>query len=770
MQVDISISKLYDHLTKVLICTGLVSFTLSAAPSNKALEVLADKLPVETMLKNRSDKSKGLKNGNVASVVRAFIPAPAWMDDNAEAIWQRSPGVYKEGDNWIVVFHAAENDQNVKLFGDFTNGETGAVSLTQTPDGKFWWFKGSDEFFARSPLHGDHYRFSLVRNGETITMQDPAARWVTHSGLDSGWSKIYLSEQYQWQTSDWQRPAQSDLNIYQLHPLRFTNRNSGNAFVQVTEELNANGHNDYINNLGVTAVQMLPVNEFAGDFSWGYNPAFFYAVESSFGGPDGLKQLVDTAHSNGIAVILDVVFNHIGPGDNILDQVDAATYLDGQTIWGPMPNYNNDVTQHFFVQNLLYLAREFRIDGFRFDATNTIHNPNNFAITQAHDGGGWDFLRQLYGNVKAYDNNIWFSAEELPDWEGITADNVGSSVAGSSHGPMDSQWVDRFHDNFKEVLRGAHLDHLFEVFSHFGDSWQDATVYTESHDEVGNVDERIAKVARDGKGGQMAQIALAGTVMARGTPMVFMGQEAAEETQFHIDWWDDRLPLSQYEESNGQQKLLAWYQKLNQLRANDTVSLSSGDSKVEYIHDINGIAAFSRDNGKYLVIMNFRGTDWFDYDIGLHGGYREVANTSWPQYNLTNSAEVSRGGWHAQYFTSFHIPAYGAVILQREFVEPPTPLVDINFTCHNGYTEWGESVYAVGNIAQLGGWNTLQAFKLEPTNYPAWSATLTGVATDTAIEWKCIKQGLGEVYWQSGDNNQLITPVESAVVQVEAWF
>ncbi len=726
--------------------TLLTSYALQAAPSQKALEKRSKPVQVQSDDISISGSTTTIELGR-----------QAWLDDDPEAIWQKSPGVYKEGDTWYVIFHAAAGDHNVKLYGDFTNGEEDAIKLTPTPDGKFWWFKGTDASFARPPQHGDHYRFSLIRNNK-ITMQDPAARWVTHSGLDNGWSRIYLSDAYQWQSTDWQRPQQSDLNIYQLHPLRFTNRNNGQALEQVREELDGDGYNDYINNLGVTAIQMLPINEFAGDLSWGYNPSFYYAVESSFGGPDALKALVDDAHKNGIAVILDVEFNHVATGDNILSQVDHETYMDGETVWGPLYNFNSDVAKHFIVQNMLYLAQEFKIDGFRFDHTNTIHNVDSYFVTEKGDGGGWQFLREIYGNVKALDENIWFTAEELPDWWGITADDIGEEVAGTVHAPMDSQWVDIFHDRFKDVLKGGHLDNLFQVFSEFGDGWQDATVYTESHDEVGNLDERIAKVARDGRGYEMDQIALAGTIMARGTPMTFMGQEGGETTQFHIDWWDDRLPLTEYETDEIRSKSLNWYKKLNEIRSQDSLALSSGSSRVEYIHDYNGIAAFSRADGEYLVIMNFKGTDWYNYDIGIDGGYREIANTSWPQFNVSGGPEVSFGGWDAHYFSSFNIPAYGVVILKREYIEPPIPQVDIHFSCYNGETEWGQNVYVVGNISELGGWNTLQALKLSADNYPTWSGTLYGVDAGTEIEWKCIKQDLGDVIWQSGSNNYYLAP------------
>ncbi|WP_440905259.1 alpha-amylase family glycosyl hydrolase [Catenovulum sp. SX2] len=686
---------------------------------------------------------------------------PAWLNGDSQAIWQMSPGVYKQGDTWYAIFHAQANDTNVKLYGAFTGWEGGAVALTPTPDGKFWWFKGTDSSFANAPQHGDEYRFQIERDGQIITVQDPAARWVTDSNLSTGMSKIYLSDHYQWQSNNWDRPQQHYLNIYQLHPLRFTSRNSGSPFAQVTEELNNNGTNDYISDLGVTAIEFLPISEFEGNFSWGYNPSFFYAIESSFGGPDALKALVDEAHKNGIAVILDLEYNHVAIGDNILWQVNNQTYLDGDTVWGGLINYDNDVAKHFFIENAKYLAKEFRIDGFRFDSTNTIHNVDSANVTVQGSGGGWQFLRELYGSVKAVDNDIWFTGEELPDWWGLTSDDAGSSVAGSNHGPMDSQWVDTFYHDFKAVLKGDHLDRLFNVWGEFGDGWQDATVFASSHDTVGNVDERIAKVARDGKGWEMNQISLAGTILARGTPMVFMGQEAGETTQFHIDWWDDRLDLNNYTTDTARKKIVDWYKKLNEIRRNDEISLATGNSWVTHIHNDNGVAAFVRDNGKYVVVMNFRGTTWFDYDVGISGKYIELANTSWPIYNLDNVTFASRGGEQSYEITNVHIPAYGAVVLMRD--DSASPLPSVEFSCDNATTVMGQNVYAVGGIAELGNWDVNQAFALQPTAYPTWTARLDNLPANTNFEWKCIKRDLGDPEWQAGNNNVVNAPTTGIV-------
>lgn len=598
------------------------------------------------------------------------------------AIYERSPGFYKDGSYWYAIVHTKADVKRVRLVGDFTRINTNSVDLARTPDGKFWWFKAVGTDFYRAPVAGDRYRFIL--DGDT-KVQDPAARWLeltTTGSVLPLYSKVTLTDAFAWTDNAWVRPGWEYYNIYQVHPLRFTSRNSGlTPLQQVTEELDGDGYNDYIKNLGVTAVELLPVNEFYGQYSWGYNPSFFYAVESSYGTPDQLKQLVNTAHGQGIAVVLDLVFNHVACEDNILWTIDQAAYIDGDTRWCGMVNFDDPVALSFFVQNILYLAREYHIDAFRFDATAVIHNPYHDCITVPGSGGGWEFLREIRRKVKALDPGILLVAEELPnDWY-ITQHGI-PAYYGDTNGPFDAQWSDGFHDNFKAVLTGDNnFDRLYSVFCSFGDDWMDGLIYSESHDEVGNTDDRIARRGRDGKGWEMCQVSAAGTILARGIPMVFMGQEAGEIMQFGLDdgklaqynpgtgttWWDDRLDLNAYETDAGRAKIRAWFRKMNDIRRAAMPSFAWGDIQVKAIHGGNKICAFTRDNGKYLIILNFGWQSWPSYGVGVSGNYKEIANTSRPEYNLNpglypQTVNSTSYTWHSE----FAIPCYGAVVLERQ--------------------------------------------------------------------------------------------------------
>ena len=246
----------------------------------------------------------------------------------------------------------------------------------------------------------------------------------------------------------------------------------------------------------------MPVNEVATRNSWGYDPAFFYAVEEAYGGPEALKRLVDTCHRHGIAVLLDVVFNHAGTADNVLWSVAPGSYFAGDTEWGAMVNFRHPQARNFFEQNLVYLQREFHVDGFRLDHTFTIlhSDEGRWPVRQPGPGGGWEFLHGLRHALHTQaDPACHLMAEHLPNEWAVT--NFG--------GPMDTQWCDGFHDNLELACRRLPaMEQLREALltTHLlCDEWFKATNYAESHDEVGNEPDRVANLAGFGQGLRMAK-------------------------------------------------------------------------------------------------------------------------------------------------------------------------------------------------------------------------------------------------------------------------
>jgi len=131
-------------------------------------------------------------------------------------------------------------------------------------------------------------------------------------------------------------------------------------------------------------------------------------------------------------------------------------------------------------------------------------------------------------------------------------------------------------------------------------------------------------------------------------------------------WWDDRLDLSSYETDSGRKKVRQWYRRMFEIRRGDPPGFAWSDIAITHIHDGNGVAAFTRGQGKYLVVLNFKGNSWPHYDVGVAGRYRELANTSWPDFNLGAYAERTRRGDQAHDIQDVPVPAFGAVVLRRE--------------------------------------------------------------------------------------------------------
>ncbi|MEW6619897.1 MAG: alpha-amylase family glycosyl hydrolase [bacterium] len=582
-------------------------------------------------------------------------PPPYNLFQNPD-FWIKRPGVYKENGFYRFVLHAPHAGR-VRVIGEFTDWEKNAYDLRLTEDKRYWWVS----IPANKIRHGQKYKYLL---NDDWYSQDPAASWVENSSY-SACSQILVSDNYKWNDSQWRTPGFEYLIIYQCHIRRFTNRNGNQrTYSQLIEEIKENAKNNYLKDLGITVIELLPIQEFPMDKSWGYNPSFFYAPESAYGKPDELKEFVDICHQNGIAVILDVVFNHVG-GDCALWNLAQETYFDGDTKWGAMINYDNEITQQFFTQNVLYLREEYHIDGFRFDCTDAIihSTAKNDLIKKPGSDGGGNFLHKIRKAVKGVDNNIILIAEQLPNDFSLT--NYG--------GPMDTQWFDDFHDILKKSLCGVHnMDDLAQAFT-LGykrcNEWNDVVNYSESHDEVGNTDDRIARVGADFKGYNMCKIAATATLMARGIPMLFMGQESGESKQFKVDN-DDVLDLDDYEKDINKTKIREWTKAMIALRKNNPFIQNGADLTIKYTYNQDKIIAFTRGGDKYFVVMNFGGWHGYRYlgEMNLpYGDYKEIYNSTWPYYAFDFEDEHTNGGYNACLNAnhSLNIPDYGVVILEK---------------------------------------------------------------------------------------------------------
>jgi len=205
--------------------------------------------------------------------------------------------------------------------------------------------------------HGDDYRFVLNRNTQR---PDPAAHFYSHDV--HGWCKVINHDQYTWQQPDWQGLEKNDLVIYELHIGTFTQRGT---FLSTIERL------DELVELGITAIELLPISQCPGRWNWGYDGVGLFSVANNYGTPDHLKQLIDACHEKGLAVILDVVYNHLGPEGNYLSEFSPYFTAKHHTPWGSAWNFDdidNRFVRQFMQESVRLWIQEYRFDGLRLDA------------------------------------------------------------------------------------------------------------------------------------------------------------------------------------------------------------------------------------------------------------------------------------------------------------------------------------------------------------------------------------------------------------------
>ena len=231
---------------------------------------------------------------------------------------------------------------------------------------------------------GDLYKFS-------IDGAEPVPDFMSHyqpRGV-MGPSMVVDSKQYQWQAKDWKRPAWNGQIVYECHIGTFT---QGGTYRTTIAKL------DYLADLGVTAVEFMPVAQSAGTRGWGYDGVMLFAPFSAYGTPDDLRELIDHCHQRGLAVILDTVFNHLGPEGNFSHQFsDFYFHMGKDNPWGQNFNLdgpNSEPVRTVLRQNIRYWLEEFRVDGFRMDATHMVHDESKLhllaeAAEIAHEMGGF---------------------------------------------------------------------------------------------------------------------------------------------------------------------------------------------------------------------------------------------------------------------------------------------------------------------------------------------------------------------------------------------
>jgi maltooligosyltrehalose trehalohydrolase len=343
---------------------------------------------------------------------------------------------------------------------------------------------------------GDDYGFSLDGDDE---LADPCSRWQP-GGL-RGRSRVLDTARFEWTAKPVAVPLDR-LLIYELHVGTFTPEGTFDAAAGRLRELAE---------LGVTAVELMPVATFPGGRGWGYDGVLVYAPHRAYGGPEGLARFVDAAHSAELAVILDVVYNHVGPGSELLAAFGPYFTDRYGTFWGEAIDYARPGVREWAIQNAELWVRDYRIDGLRLDATHAIF-----------DDGEPHVLRELADRVRAaHTHALVISEMEIGDRRPI-------DVWGH-----DAQWADEFHHALHVLLTGE-KEGYYEPYGKVEDlarafretPSERLVICSSNHDQVGNraLGDRLPQSAR--------RVAAACVLFAPQVPLLFQGEEYGEQAPF----------------------------------------------------------------------------------------------------------------------------------------------------------------------------------------------------------------------------------------------
>jgi 1,4-alpha-glucan branching enzyme len=527
----------------------------------------------------------------------------------------------------------------VYVTGSFNEWSPAAHPMAREGDG--YWYAD-----IASAAIGNEYRFRIVSGDKQLLRIDPYARQVTSSVGNA----VVHDPHFDWEGDDFHLPAVNELVLYEMHLGTFHDKENGQAdkFAEALQKL------DHLQRLGVNVIEVMPLAEFAGSLSWGYNPACVFAVESDYGGPAGFKRFVKAVHQAGLGVILDVVYNHFGPSDLDLWQFDGWSengqggiyfYNDwhAETPWGATrPDYGRKEVRQFIRDNALMWLEEYHVDGLRLDMTLFMRNVRGTGDPGGDLPDGWSLVQWINREVHQRHPGRITIAEDLQNDDRLTKP-VDQGGAG-----FTAQWGARFvhpvraavitpDDDRRSLdsVRGA-------LEAHYnGDPFQ-RVIYSESHDEIANGKSRVASEINPQNpdcwaAQKRTTLAAALVLTAPGIPMLFQGQEFLED-----GWFQDSVPLDWHksEEFSG---LVRMYRDLIHLRLNrfgSTRGLTGSGLNTFHQNQADNVLAYHRwhqggPGDDVVVVVNLSHLAHENYTLGFPSPetWRLRLNSDWVGYS-----------------------------------------------------------------------------------------------------------------------------------------
>jgi len=543
---------------------------------------------------------------------------------------------------------------------------------------------------------GDDYEF-ITTNGKAIP--DPASLCQPH-GVH-GPSRALDLAAFAWTDHKWVNPSLDDYIFYEIHVGTFSPQGNFQCVIEKLPHLKA---------LGITAIELMPVAQFPGVRNWGYDGVFPYAVHTAYGGPRGLQELVNQCHAQGIAVVLDVVYNHLGPEGDYLKEFGPYFTDKYKTPWGDAINFDDaysDEVRRFFIENVLMWFRDFHIDALRLDAVHAIK-----------DFGAVHILKAIRQEVDAFIRNHWSMHYLFVELD-LNDPRYTDAVKRGGYG-MDAQWIDEFHHALRvttgQERSGYYAD--FQGVGHLAKAYRDAYVYdgqysehrlrcfgipttqrsgnkfivfSQNHDQIGNrmLGERTSALVSFSQ----LKVMAGATILSPYLPLLFMGEEYGEKNpfQYFVHHGDPQLidnvrrgrreefaafhgrdeapdPQSESTYSNSKlrwerlqeddhQVLFRYYQAL--------IALRKKHPALRHL-DRHALEVFSEEEGNVLIVHRWHHSDHVWCAMNFSKGAQQVALGDDQQ--LQNVLDSGDAHWKGE-------KASPSVLEAGSFILPPETLV-----------------------------------------------------------------------------------------------
>ena len=579
------------------------------------------------------------------------------------------PGGIDLGPTWLnnsmfLAVYAPSQPVMRVVVNSLENGSEEPEALTMYKDPNI-----QDTWWIELDLPGGEYEYEyLLINGNKIA--DPFSRRLTNgkTRIEIGPGGISTADDFIWSSNDYIRPSLDTLIIYELHVDDFSAQGNGQGtFLDVIDRL------DHLKMAGINAIELLPITEFPGTHSWGYDPQLMSAVEENYGTPEEFMRLVDEAHSRGIAVIIDLVWNHIkstSPIWEIQPDYDLNPYIklhtdlnpnEAEGSWGMLDwdHFNPNTIDYINRVNKIWVD-EYRVDGFRFDAMYMI---------------GWDMQQQEYGipawstELRNHDPTIYQIAEHLPSNPWLIENT-----------DLSSGWHDSFHDRLLNDVHGQSLSTMsimrqivgLHEYSDWGDPYNSRTQavkYMVSHDEQSILQEMVTFNSYSIEEARSRDKFYATILFTSlGIPMLFQGQEFGLQTG-----WDDDNNNGNYDDEKLQYRPVDW-------------SLLNTDIGQSHLEHYSKLAKLRKSNpafheGTFYDLYRYTSQKVIVY------GYKDespnnnddqvvvVANFSSLERTIENVPFLSSGIWYDalnptnvitidedNYYDEYSIPAKSAIV------------------------------------------------------------------------------------------------------------